>query len=160
MTLEQMIKRQQAIVARAEAEGRELTAEEQAEFDDLTRSIDALRQAKLMEEAAAEKSAPSVDAEQVRAAERERIREIDSMCKHFGMDASEYINSGASVENARAAIMDQLMKDHAPINMRGSVDVVVDENDKFRRAAADGLMMRSGLSVGDPEEGARELRGL
>lgn len=156
MTLEQMIQRQQAIVARAEAEARELTVDEQAEFDDLQRQIDLIRQANQAEE----RSTPAVDAEQVRTAERERIREIDSMCRHFGMDASEYINSGASVESARAAVMDQLMKDHAPINMRGSVDAVADENDKFRRAAADGLMMRSGLSVGDPEEGARELRGM
>lgn len=156
MNLEQLIQRQQAIVARAEAEGRELTAEEQAEFDDLQRQIDLIRAAKPVEE----KSDHGVDAEQVRAAERERIREIDSMCKHFGMDASEYINSGASVESARAAIMDQLMKDHAPINARGSVDVVADENDKFRRAATDGLMMRSGLNVRDAEEGAMELRGM
>ena len=156
MTLEQMIQRQQAIVARAEAEARELTVDEQAEFDDLQRQIDLIRQANPAEE----RNTPAVDADQVRTAERERIREIGAMCRHFGMDADEYINSGASVESTRAAIMDQLMKDHAPINMRGSVDVVADESDKFRRAAADGLMMRSGLSVSDPEEGARELRGM
>lgn len=163
MGLEELIQRQEAIVAKAEAEARELTAEEQAEFDGLQKQIDQIRAAMAAEEktaSVAEKSAPAVDAEQVRAAERERIRQIDAMCKHFGMDADEYIKSGTSVESAQAEIMKELMKNHAPLAARGSADVVADENDKFRRAAAEGLMLRSGISVEKPEEGAREFRGM
>lgn len=159
MNLEQMIQRQKAIVAKAEAEARELTAEEQAEFDGLQKQIDQTP-AKTADAALTEEKAAPVDAEQVRAAERERIRQIDAMCKHFNMDADEYIRSGASVESAQSAIMAELMKNHAPLATKGSADVVTDENDKFRRAAAEGLMMRSGITVEKPEDGAREFRGM
>ena len=41
MTIQEMIARQQAIVSGARAAGRDLTAEERAEFDGLQRQIDA-----------------------------------------------------------------------------------------------------------------------
>ena len=41
MTIQEMIARQQAIVSGARAAGRDLTAEEKAEFDGLQRKIDA-----------------------------------------------------------------------------------------------------------------------
>ena len=43
MTIQEMIARQQAIVSGARAAGRDLTAEERAEFDGLQRQIDAAR---------------------------------------------------------------------------------------------------------------------
>lgn len=153
MKLKELIQRQEALVRAAEAENRELTAEEQREFDNLQGQIDALRSAP------APTPAPAVNADEVREAERTRIREIESMCGHFGIEAKSYIDNGTSVENARAAIMDQLMKDAAPIAQKGSAEVVADEEDKFRAAAADGLMMRAGLEVKNAAEGAREFRG-
>ena len=45
MTIQEMIARQQAIVAGARNEGRGLTREEQAEFDQLQGKIDAARNA-------------------------------------------------------------------------------------------------------------------
>lgn len=45
MTIQEMIARQQAIVAGARNEGRGLTREEQAEFDQLQGKIDATRNA-------------------------------------------------------------------------------------------------------------------
>ena len=41
MTIQELIARQQAIVSGARAAGRDLTAEERAEFDGLQRQIDA-----------------------------------------------------------------------------------------------------------------------
>lgn len=158
MNLEMMIQRQQELLNTAKAAKREFTAEEQAEFDSLQKSIESLK--------AAEKSEPtpaSVDVNAVREAERQaersRIREIESMCNHFGIEAREYIDNGTSVEGARAAIMEGLMKEAAPIN-QGTVNVTSDEGDKFREAAADALMMRSGIDIKNPAEGANELRGM
>ena len=104
--------------------------------------------------------AEEVNLDKVRASERARIVEIDSMCRHFGMESADYINSGVSVEAARAAIMEKLMESAAPIPAKGSLDVMKDEGDKFRDAATEGLMMRSGVKVDKPIEGARGFRGM
>lgn len=110
--------------------------------------------------AGAERGGDAAYLDKIRALERERIVEIDSMCRHFGMESAGFINSGASVEAARAAIMEKLMESGAPIPARGSLDVSRDEGDKFREAATEGLLMRSGISVDKPVDGARELRGM
>lgn len=151
MNREQMIQRQQELLNTARAAQRELTAEEQAEFDSLQRQIDALD---------AEPAAPEVNAEAVRAAERERIREIESMCAHFGFEAREYIDNGTSVADTRAAVMQRLMQQGTPIDQGGRVEVTNDAQDKFRAAAADALIMRSGMQLDKPAEGAREMMGM
>lgn len=165
MNLEQMIQRQQELLNAARAAQRELTADEQAEFDSLQRSIDAIR-------ATGGNGAPAGNGEQptsgdnadsVRAAqqaERTRIREIEAICGHFGIDAREYIDNGTSVDNVRAAVMEKLIQTGTPIAQRGHADVTVDEQDKFRAAAGDALVMRSGISIENPAEGARELLGM
>lgn len=165
MNLKQMIRRQQELLNAARAAQRELTADEQAEFDSLQRSIDAIR-------ATGGNSAPAGNGEQptsgdnadsVRAAqqaERTRIREIEAICGHFGIDAREYIDNGTSVDNVRAAVMEKLIQTGTPIAQRGHADVTVDEQDKFRAAAGDALVMRSGISIENPAEGARELLGM
>ena len=159
MNRKQMIQRQQELLNTAKAAQRELTAEEQAEFDSLQRSIDALPDEG---ERGAE---PTPDnSESIRAAaqqaERTRIREIEAMCSHFGIEAREYIDNGTSVENARAAVMERLMQTGNPISTGGRAEVTNDEQDKFRAAAGDALVMRSGISIEKPAEGARELMGM
>ena len=39
------------------------------------------------------------------------------------------------------------------------VKVEADEADKFRRAAADGMVMRGGVQIERPADGARDFRG-
>lgn len=157
MNRRQMIQRQQEILNAAKAAGRELTAEEQAEFDNLQRQIDALPDG----DSGTDACAGEGDSETaIRQAERSRIREIEAMCNYFGMEAKEYIDNGSSVENARAAIMGNLMRGGAPISQSGRADVIMDEGDKFRAAASDALVMRSGIGIENPAEGARELMGL
>lgn len=168
MNLEQMIQRQQELLNVAKAAGRELTAEEQEEFDNLQRQIDALTKDGMRSVATSQQEKPGDNGREIseeereaeRKAERRRIREIEDMCSHFGMDAREYIDKGTSVENARAAIMDALIQRGTPIGQRGSVDVVNDESDKFRKAAGDALVMRAGIEVSNPAAGARDLMGL
>ena len=157
----QMIQRQQELINTAKAAQRELTAEEQAEFDSLQRQIDALPA-----EGGEGETTPNgaENADSIRAAaqqaERTRIREIEAMCAHFGIEAREYIDNGTSLENARAAVMERLMQNGAPIQQRGTADITASAEDKFRAAAADALVMRSGIGIENPAEGARDLMGM
>ena len=88
-------------------------------------------------------------------AERQRVQEIGAMCRQFGIDGEKFIKDGMSVEAARAAVLDQLANERKA----QSVTVQVDELDKFRAAATDGLAMRAGLSIAKPADGAGEFRG-
>lgn len=163
MNLEQLIQRQQELLNAAKAAQRELTAEEQAEFDNLQRSIDAIRSAGGeggQNGNGGQASGEGADAEAVRAAERARIRGIEEMCNHFGIDARQYIDNGTTLENARAAVMDQIIQRANPIPQGGRVEVTNDAQDKFRAAAADALIMRSGMTLQNPAEGARDLMGM
>ena len=156
MNLEQMIQRQQELLNAARAAQRELTAEEQAEFDRLQRSIDAIRSAGEGNPANGE----GENAESIRAAERARIRDIEAMCSHFGIEARQYIDNGTSVAEARAAVMQTVMQRGTPIPQTGRAEVTNDEQDKFRAAAADALIMRSGMTLQNPAAGARDLMGM
>ena len=159
-TREELISRQQELLNAARAAGRELTAEEQAEFDTCQRELDAL------DAASSQQTQPTAttesDPEAVRLAERNRIREIETICRSFNLDASTYVASGMSVDAVRSAVLDQLMQNGQPIAARGTADVEVSNSaeDKFRRAAGDALVMRSGIEVEHPAEGARELMSM
>ena len=152
-----LVKFQQGIVDTAKAAGRELEDGENKQFEELQTVINALKRELEDEEKAAQTAEPET-AEQARAAERARIGEINSMCRAFGMDADKYINSDMTTEAVRAAIMKDLMAKGAPTQ----VSVTKDESDKFRAAAVDGLVMRSGGKIeGDkPAAGADEFRGM
>ena len=92
------------------------------------------------------------------ASERARVRQIEDMCGNFGIDSRSFVDDGKSVEEVRAAVLDQLMRQGAPIHSR--VCVTDDEGDKFRRAAVDSLIMRSGMQLDQAAEGARNFRGM
>lgn len=169
MNLKQMIQRQQELLNTARAAQRELTAEEQAEFDSLQRSIDAARAAASGTGAeptpapAAATPDPVENAESVRAAERQRCADIMSLCRDFNVSAEDqarYLNEGTTVDAVRAAILDGMIQNGAPISQRGHAEVTRDEADKFRAAAGDALVMRSGMTIENPAEGARDLMGM
>ena len=106
-----------------------------------------------------EKSQPIADIAKERVAavqaERQRVEEISAMCRQFGIDATDYIKDGATVESARAAVLNKLAEERTAQN----VTVQVDEMDKFRAAAIDGLALRAGIVVKDPASGAADFRG-
>ena len=85
-TREELIARQQELLNAARAAGRELTAEEQAEFDTCQRELDALDAAERQQ--AQPTATPEPDLEAVRLAERNRIREIENICRSVNLDAS------------------------------------------------------------------------
>lgn len=138
MNLEKAIARQQQIVDLARAEKRELTADEQKEFDDLQKIIDSVKSEKAVSE------------------ERKRVADITAICRDFNVDASKYISDGSTVDSVRAAILEKMKKENIP----SSFKVVAEEGDRFRAAAADALLMRTGSVIESPADGARDLRGL
>ncbi len=156
MNLAALIARQQAILNGAKAASRELTAEEQREFDDLQRQIDELK-AKTGEEpqiSEAEKQAE-------RQAERQRCADISILCREFNVSTENeknFIEKGKSIDEVRTFILDEVKKNGNPISTRATV--TEDEGDKFRKAASDALLMRAGIELEKPADGANELRHM
>lgn len=88
-------------------------------------------------------------------AERQRVQDITSLCRQFEVDAEPFIRDGNSVEDCRAAILEKLASQRKPQD----ITVQVDEMDKFRAAAVDGLALRAGIHVKDAAAGATEFQG-
>lgn len=149
--------RQQEILSTAKQGKRDLTAEEKAEFDSLQREIEQLNIQIENEESGNDSNARSLDAE------RKRSSEITTLCREFGIDSAEdYIANGTSVDDVRKAILEGLKGEAGPIATRGTGEatIIADEQDKFRAAAADALIMRGGVIIDKPAEGARDLMGM
>ena len=79
MDKKQMLARQQEIISTAKAEGRDLTAEEKREFEDLTAKIKALSAGAEGEGERGNEEAANRAAE----AERARAAEITTLCRNF-----------------------------------------------------------------------------
>lgn len=177
------IKRQQELLDAAKKAGnRSLTDTEQAEFDSLQREIDTLteeiRAAENLQTPAdpapAQNPTPAATANASRsadpapgpedniqraiAAERTRVNEITAMCRDFGVSELDYIQNGSTVEQVRAAIMDGLRKNGAPI--RTGIKVTGSGEDDFRRDAADGLLIRGGLNPEKATDGAQQMANM
>ncbi len=168
------IKRQMELLAAAKAECRGLTAEEQAEFDECQRQIDAGASDGGSDGADGEGSrgaasnvsnldtSPAVTPDGTEAAqravaeERRRISDIMALCRQTGMEPEEYIKSGAALDSVRSAAVEHLIRHGAPV-ISGVRDP---ERDNFRDAARDALLMQAGLDVAEPAQGAEELRGM
>lgn len=167
MNLKQMIQRQQELLNAAKAAGRELSAEEAAEFESLQRQIDAEKERMQAEKSGSPcEGTETGEEDSIRRAqqeERRRCAEITELCREFQVPdetVKRYLSDGVTVENVRGAILDSLIRERNPIPQGGRADIMVDEQDKFRRAAGDALVMRSGIEVSKPEEGARDLMGM
>lgn len=110
-----------------------------------------------------------VDVDKIRAEavgeERERISEIDAMCKRFECEdlADDLVRSGATVDQAKDKvfpIVQKRIKDRqANLKPFPPARIEADERDKFREAAQDALYLRAGIVVAKPAMGADELRG-
>ena len=88
--------------------------------------------------------------------ERKRTSEITALFRDFDVEgADEAIVMGVSVDEARAMVMDQLRARNKGV----SVTMGEAENDKFRAAAQDAVLMAAGIPVADAAPGAQELRG-
>lgn len=160
--LEAAIKRQQELTTLARSQNRDLTEDEQKDFDAQQVIIDECKSA----EPTADPTAPSAadntntaDAvKQALADERKRSNEITTLCRQFNMEPGAYIEGGNTIEEVRAAILDNLVKTGNPLHV--NVKVTEDGADKFRAAAADGLFLRTGGSIEKPATGADEFRSM
>lgn len=101
-------------------------------------------------------AAQSRTVDEILRAERRRVSDITALCGEFGVDAARYIDDGSTLDQVRAAVLEQL-RARKPLF---TAQVTRDEGDKFRAAASDALLLRAGMRVDRPAEGARELRGL
>lgn len=163
----QAIRRQQEIIDAAKAEKRDLTAEEQGEFEEqqeiilaATKELEAENKPREQE---CHKTEPEGEDGESRTAEteRKRIMEIQGLGRQFDVDVDQYIKKGTSIEQVRKIILDTLCERNAPVpGGKADAEVIKDEGDKFRDAMSDALLMRSGIEVEHPAEGSRELRGM
>lgn len=168
--LQKALARQQELVTMARNEGRDLTAEEQAEFNRCQAVIDAAGNeggeaggqpagGERGEENGGQGAQASVaDTQRAIQAERQRTADIMALCRQTGMDPEEHIRSGASMDTVRAAAVDFLIQHNGPVGTRMSDNGR--EQDNFRQAAVDGLLLRSGMEVERPSEEAEQMRGL
>jgi hypothetical protein len=156
---DQAMARQQEIINTARTANRDLTPEEQTELNNLQRDIETANTEIENEARSAQNQQQASDAV---AAERQRIAEVNTLCREFGVDATKYINNGTSLSDVRAAVLNHLRQNNSPIATRGTgeANVTADEQDKFRAAMADALVMRGGVAVEKPADGARELMGM
>jgi len=156
--LNKKILRQQEIVSTAKAAERELTADEQREFDTLQSEINTLRTEIETEERAASAKSESERAVQM---ERQRVSEVTALCRDFEVDPTEHITSGASVDTVREAILTKLRVERRPSNASGiGITGGREEADKIREAASDAILLRAGRTIEKPADGARDLRGM
>lgn len=176
------IQRQQALVEAAKNAKRDMTAEEQAEFDSLQREIDRLTTEIAEDEqrslgsqggqgnqqtAATQTETPPTstaasgtpdDVQRQISAERTRIANITAMCRDFDVedkDLQRYITDGTTEDQVRAAIMENLRTNHGPL--RTGIHTTETGEDEFRRDAADGLLIRGGVDVQNPSAEATQF---
>lgn len=166
MDLEEMkrekAKMQQKLVDTAKAEKRDLNEEEQQQFETLQREIEELDKKKREMEKEQKEEKPEGANENPAEAERKRALDITLLSRDFGVDAEEYIRGGYSVDQVKDKILEQMREEKKPLHTQGKADISVtrDEQDKFRAAAADAMLLRSGMTLEKAEEGAKELRSM
>lgn len=108
------------------------------------------------------KEAVEQASEKARADEQARVRAIIALCnKHNCKDIVDtLISTGASVEAARGAVLDELAKRSVPLsNAKPVITMGETDREKFLNAAADGLLLKAGLSVENAAAGSEDFRG-
>lgn len=94
------------------------------------------------------------------AVERKRQQDIRALCETFNVsneDRDRFLNGDFSVSDVQKFVLDKLSNERRGVPV---ATITVDERDKFRAAAIDGLTMRTGLELEKPAPGAQEFRGV
>lgn len=151
MTKEQILARQQEILALAKNEHRDLNDAEKAEFDGLQKSLEALGNTS---------PAPQPDqaevAQRAIEAERARVADITALCRDFEVDSAEYIRSGKTIDEVRAAVLESVKQTRKPV----SVSVGEEGEDRFRRDMEDAIVLKAGLGVQKASAEANKMRSM
>ena len=106
-------------------------------------------------EAKADTGITQADLQKALEDERKRTSEITAMFRDFGVEgADEAIVTGATIDDARAMVMDQLRARNTGVQ----ITMGAQESDRFRAAAQDAVLLAAGIRVDEPAPGATELR--
>ncbi len=112
-------------------------------------------------------AAPAVNTEEERAAakkeERERFTAISELCRQFDIDREmelRFITGGKSIDEVRAAVLEEIAKRNKPTTVTASVIVTEDEQDKKRALYRDAILVRGGVPIANPVEGSEKLRHM
>lgn len=108
-------------------------------------------------------ASPAIDLEAVRAeavkTERERIASITALCARHGCSdiAENLTKEGVTYDAAKDAVLLHLEKKQATTAPDARVEPVSDARDKFRAAAIDGILKRSGTKISKPAAGHEDF---
>lgn len=106
----------------------------------------------------AEKNVSAVeDVNKAVEAERERVGQITTLCRHFNVSPDEYIRSGKPLAEVQLDVLEQNKRAKAP---SANIEVGAEDHEKYKAAATDALLIRSGIAVENPAQGASEMRGM
>ena len=89
--------------------------------------------------------------------ERARVSNISELCRHFGVDAAEYINNGTSLADAQRSVLAIVNERNIPT---ANIQMGEQEEDKYRDAMSDAILLRGGVQLENVAPGAQELRGM
>ena len=95
------------------------------------------------------------------AADRKRRADIKSLCGKFGFDelGESLCESGASLEAAQMRVLELASARMQPVGS-SRYGIGMDESDKLRPLAAEGLYLRAGGTVEKPQEGSTQFRAM
>ena len=95
------------------------------------------------------------------AEERQRRADIRKLCSRFGFDElGEMLSeSGATLAAAQQRVLELAAARMSPVGS-SRYDLGVDESDKLRPLAAEGLYLRAGGRVDKPQEGSAQFRAM
>ena len=89
--------------------------------------------------------------------ERSRVSNISELCRHFGVNATDYINNGTSLADAQRSVLAIVNERHIPT---ANIQMGEQEEDKYRDAMSDAILLRGGIQLENVAPGAQELRGM
>lgn len=163
-----ILARMQEIMNTARSENRDLTDDETREYDELQQMLNALRaqsqQPQRPAAAEGQRTArddtsgedPQNESQRAVEAERNRVSEITSLCRQFGIEADEYIRGGQSIDEVRKLVLQGLVQSRTPAALRTGET----GEDRFRADMESALMLKAGIGVENPTEDARRMRGM
>lgn len=98
--------------------------------------------------------------------DRARVEEIRSLCAFSGIPEAtqrQWIDTGMEVDAARKAVLAHMMQANPPLGASATTSrasVGMEDGEKFRAAAVDGIMMQLGRKKDKPAPGANDFRSL
>ena len=94
-------------------------------------------------------------------AERERMAAISELCTRNNCSdiQTRAFKENLTVEQTQGLVIEELQKRSQALSSAShNVTITAEESEKFRNAAVDGLLMRSGLDIEKPADGAADLQ--